>query len=59
MLDAVRLELEKADVLGGVLLMHSLAGGTGAGVGTYLAEAIMDTLSPPVMACTTVRGKFL
>lgn len=37
------LQAEQADYLGGFLLLQSMAGGTGAGLGTYVAEAIRDT----------------
>jgi hypothetical protein len=42
-MDVVRKEVECADSLGGFLLMHSLAGGTGSGFGTYVTEALRDT----------------
>ena len=38
----VWLQAEQADHLGGFLLLQSMAGGTGAGLGTYIAEAIRD-----------------
>ncbi|DBB09490.1 hypothetical protein WJX82_001857 [Trebouxia sp. C0006] len=41
--ELVRREAEQADYLGGFLLLQSMAGGTGAGLGTYVAEAIRDT----------------
>ncbi|GBF91057.1 delta tubulin [Raphidocelis subcapitata] len=41
-LDLVRREVEAADWLEGFLLLQSVAGGTGAGLGTYLAEALAD-----------------
>ncbi|DBA74318.1 TPA: hypothetical protein ACH3X1_011092 [Trebouxia sp. C0004] len=41
--ELVRREAEQADYLGGFLLLQSMAGGTGAGLGTYIAEAIRDT----------------
>ena len=43
MLDLVRKEVESCSSLGGMLLMTSLAGGTGSGVGASLAEALRDT----------------
>ena len=52
------MELEKIDHLDGILLMHSLAGGTGSGVGAYVTEAIIDAVAPPVMACTTVCSMY-
>eukprot|EP00667_Euglena_gracilis_P007806 EG_transcript_7888 len=35
-------EAERADGVGGLLLLHSLAGGTGSGVGAFLTEAMRD-----------------
>ena len=43
-LDLVRREAEACDWLDGVLLLQSAAGGTGAGLGTCLAEALADEL---------------
>ena len=33
---------EHCDRLGGLMLLQSLAGGTGSGVGTYLTEKLRD-----------------
>ncbi|OAE24570.1 hypothetical protein AXG93_2415s1520 [Marchantia polymorpha subsp. ruderalis] len=41
-LDAIRLEVEQCDVFGGFVILQSLAGGTGAGLGAYLVEALRD-----------------
>ncbi|GFR40925.1 hypothetical protein Agub_g1581 [Astrephomene gubernaculifera] len=41
-LELVRKEVEHADSLTGFLLLQSMAGGTGAGLGTYVAEALRD-----------------
>lgn len=41
-LDLVRREVEAADLLDGFFLLQSMAGGTGAGFGTYVAEALRD-----------------
>ena len=41
-MDLVRKEVEHCDRLGGLLLLQSLAGGTGSGVGTYLTETLRD-----------------
>jgi hypothetical protein len=37
-----RLVQEHCDRLGGLMLLQSLAGGTGSGVGTYLTEKLRD-----------------
>lgn len=41
-LDLTRREAEACDVLGGFLLLQSMAGGTGAGLGTAVAQALRD-----------------
>jgi len=41
-LDAVRRQVEDCDSLQGFLMMHSLGGGTGSGVGSYLLTALAD-----------------
>lgn len=41
-LELVRRETEACDHFGGFLLMQSMAGGTGAGLGAYVAEALRD-----------------
>jgi hypothetical protein len=35
-------QVEACDVCEGFVLLQSMAGGTGAGAGTYLAEALVD-----------------
>lgn len=41
-LDLVRREVEQADCMTGFVLLQSMAGGTGAGLGTYVAQALRD-----------------
>ena len=41
-LELVRRETEACDHFGGFLLLQSMAGGTGAGLGAYVAEALRD-----------------
>lgn len=52
-LELVRRETEACDHLGGFLLMQSMAGGTGAGLGAYVAQALRDDYpaSPLVNHC--------
>eukprot|EP00798_Chlamydomonas_sp_ICE-L_P011290 gene11290-18926_t len=51
-LELVRKEVEVCDVLGGFMLLQSMAGGTGAGLGTYVAQALRDEyLSSNVVNC--------
>ena len=40
--DAIRREAEQADALEGFILCHSIAGGTGSGVGSLLLERLND-----------------
>uniref|UniRef100_A0A383VAF0 Tubulin delta chain n=1 Tax=Tetradesmus obliquus TaxID=3088 RepID=A0A383VAF0_TETOB len=44
-LELVRRQAEACDVLEGFLLLQSVAGGTGAGAGTFIAEALVDEYS--------------
>jgi tubulin epsilon len=39
-LDLLRTEAEQCDSLQGILLMHSLGGGTGSGLGTFLLSCL-------------------
>ena len=43
-MDAVRREAEQCDLFGGILMLQSMAGGTGAGFGAQLVEAIREEL---------------
>ncbi len=43
-MDTFRLEMETCDSYRGCLLLHSLCGGTGSGLGSRLAEEIRDEL---------------
>ncbi|XP_065068477.1 tubulin delta chain-like [Rhopilema esculentum] len=41
-IDLTRKEVEKCDLLGGFLVIMSLAGGTGSGLGTYFTHCLKD-----------------
>jgi hypothetical protein len=41
-LDCIRRELENCDSEAGLIFLHSLAGGTGSGLGTHITEACED-----------------
>jgi len=41
-MDLMRQKAEKADYFRGVMLLHSLAGGTGSGLGCRLVETYRD-----------------
>jgi hypothetical protein len=41
-MDLIRREVEACDHLGGFMLLQSMAGGTGAGLGASLAECVRD-----------------
>ncbi|TNV79486.1 hypothetical protein FGO68_gene6345 [Halteria grandinella] len=53
-LEALRKEAEKADYFLGVMLVHSLAGGTGSGLGSRLIESYRDTFGKAYLATTSV-----
>jgi hypothetical protein len=40
--ELIRKEVEQCDFFGGFLLLQSMAGGTGAGLGAYVAQALRD-----------------
>ena len=42
LLEAVRKQAEDADSLQGFMLLHSLGGGTGSGLGSYMLGALAD-----------------
>lgn len=44
-LNSIRQELEQTDYFGGFLMIHSIAGGTGSGLGAYLTRTLMDEFS--------------
>ena len=48
-LDKVRKEGEKCDILRSMMLLLSLAGGTGSGVGASVAESISEELQVPLL----------
>ncbi|XP_071823241.1 tubulin delta chain-like [Apostichopus japonicus] len=41
-LEVIRRQTEKCDAFSGFIMMHSLAGGTGSGVGSHLTEVLRD-----------------
>lgn len=45
-IDILRREIEQCSLLDGVLVFHSLAGGTGSGVGTFITECLQDEFQP-------------
>jgi hypothetical protein len=50
-LDAVRREMEAADSVRGMFIYHSLAGGTGSGLGSALTQVILALLSWTSLQC--------
>jgi len=48
--EAVRLETEACDSFGGMVLLHSAAGGTGSGLGTFVSEAMRGLYPKAMMA---------
>jgi hypothetical protein len=57
-LDAVRLHAERMGRFEGVLLVHSLGGGTGAGLGSRLLESLRDEFGDDVMLVTASVAPF-
>ncbi|THD26509.1 hypothetical protein D915_002652 [Fasciola hepatica] len=53
-MDSIRREAEKLDKCLGLCLVHSLAGGTGSGLGLRLVEEAGSDLSLPLRMCFTV-----
>ncbi|XP_060557978.1 tubulin delta chain-like [Ruditapes philippinarum] len=41
-LEAIRKEIERCDCFSGIIMLHSLSGGTGSGFGSRLAEILRD-----------------
>lgn len=41
-MDRIRVQVEACDSLQSFLLLHSLGGGTGSGLGTYILTALAD-----------------
>ena len=53
-MELVRMEAEQCDSLQGALLLHSLGGGTGSGLGSYLLgklEVCMDVILSTISSC--------
>ena len=60
-LEAVRREAERADTFRGVVLLHSVGGGTGSGLGSRLLEELRDAewhsaTAPVLSACVLPSG---
>lgn len=53
-LEAVRKEAERADRLGGILLLLSSAGGTGSGVGSHFVELLREEFPTKTLIGSTV-----
>jgi hypothetical protein len=49
-MDVIRREVECCDVFSAALLLQSLAGGTGSGVGTYVSERLRDAYPKALLA---------
>ena len=54
LLELCRARVEATDRLSGVLMLHSLGGGTGSGVGASLTESLRSDLGPCVPMLNTV-----
>ena len=53
-MEALRREAEQADYFLGTFLVHSLAGGTGSGLGSRLVESYRDTFGKAYLATASV-----
>lgn len=53
-IEALRHEAEKADFFLGVFLVHSLAGGTGSGLGSRIIENYRDTFGKAYLATASI-----
>lgn len=51
-LDSIRIQAEMCDSLNSIMMIQSVGGGTGSGLGSYISEAIRDEL-PEVWRFTT------
>ena len=53
-MEVLRKEVERSDFFLGTVLMHSLAGGTGSGLGSRLLEAYRDTYGKAYLMTASV-----
>ena len=53
-MERLRVEAERMDVFDSVVMMHSLGGGTGSGLGSLLAERIKDSYSRQTLLSVSV-----
>ncbi|TMW65278.1 hypothetical protein Poli38472_007920 [Pythium oligandrum] len=54
LMDLLRREAERCDLLKGFLVLQSVAGGTGSGVGSFVTEQIADAYSSSLLLNTVV-----
>lgn len=54
MLDMIDREAEGSDSLEGFVLIHSIAGGTGSGLGSYLLEKLNDKFPKQIISTYSV-----
>lgn len=53
-MEALRKEVERSDFFLGVVLVHSLAGGTGSGLGSRLVEEYRDTFGKSYLMTASI-----
>eukprot|EP01062_Namystynia_karyoxenos_P063368 TRINITY_DN56166_c0_g1_i1.p1 TRINITY_DN56166_c0_g1~~TRINITY_DN56166_c0_g1_i1.p1 ORF type:complete len:428 (+),score=108.10 TRINITY_DN56166_c0_g1_i1:115-1398(+) len=53
-MEQARKEVERMDALQAVLMLHSVAGGTGSGVGSCIQEHLLDTMPGPPLVSVPV-----
>lgn len=58
-MDLFRMEAEQCDSLQGALLLHSLGGGTGSGLGSYLLGKLEVCMVATLLMCLTTSCTLL
>ena len=53
-MEALRKEVERSDFFLGMVLVHSLAGGTGSGLGSRLVEEYRDTFGKSYLMSASI-----
>lgn len=54
LIDALQREAESSDNLDGFIMFHSIGGGTGSGLGSFLLESIRDTMEKKIIQTVSV-----
>lgn len=54
LIDALQREAESSDNLDGFIMFHSIGGGTGSGLGSFLLESIRDTMEKKIIQTVSI-----